>query len=62
MDAHRGASDDPRKGPERKEVWPCVGTNLPVALPAHLATPTPAELPILCGCPDFVTGVPSVPT
>ena len=37
-------SDDPGQGPEQKEVWPCAGTNLPVALPAHLTPPPPAEL------------------
>jgi hypothetical protein len=44
-------------GHEWKEVWPCVGTNPPVALPAHLATPAPAELLVPAACPVVTIGV-----
>ncbi len=42
---------------EWKEVWPCETTNLPVALPAHLAPSAPAELLVFPGCRDVIAGV-----
>jgi hypothetical protein len=47
----------PLCGREWEEVWPCGATNLPVALPAHLATPVPAELLVFVACPVVTVGV-----
>jgi hypothetical protein len=45
------------RGHSWKEVWPCVGTNPPVALPAHLNAPSPAELLVDCSLSDHESGV-----